>query len=132
MKLRLLTAALATAVLTSIVSAQPKVTSIIPDGKLHKFEARDKQFWIDGQPTLLISGEMHFGRVLPEDWETRIKQAKAMGLNTVSFYLFWNIVEPEEGKFVFTGMSDVRRVVKLCQDNGMWVILRPGPYCCAE
>jgi beta-galactosidase len=75
---------------------------------------------------------MHFGRVQPEDWETRIKQAKAMGLNTVSFYLFWNQVETKEGKFNFTGMTDVRRVLKLCQENGMWVILRPGPYCCAE
>lgn len=108
------------------------VTSIIPDGKVHKFEAREKNFWIDGQQTLLVAGEMHFGRILPEDWDTRIKQAKAMGINTISFYLFWNMCEPEEGKFNFTGMTDVRRVVKLCQENGMWAILRPGPYCCAE
>jgi beta-galactosidase len=108
------------------------VTSIVPDGKPHKFEARKHQFFIDGQPTMLIAGEMHFGRVQPEDWDTRIKQARAMGLNTISFYLFWNQVETKEGKFNFTGMTDVRRVLKLCQDNGMWVILRPGPYCCAE
>jgi beta-galactosidase len=81
---------------------------------------------------MLISGEMHFGRVQPEDWDTRIKQAKAMGLNTISFYLFWNQVETQEGKFTFEGMTDVRRVLKLCQENGMWAILRPGPYCCAE
>jgi len=81
---------------------------------------------------MLLSGEMHFGRVQPEDWETRIKQAKAMGLNTISFYLFWNQVEQKEGEFTFTGMTDVKRVLKLCQDNGMWCILRPGPYCCAE
>lgn len=103
-----------------------------PDGKPHKFEARDRQFWIDGQPTYLAAGEMHFGRVQPEDWETRIKQAKALGLNTISFYLFWNMCEPQEGKFVFTGMTDVRRVIKLCQENGLWAVLRPGPYCCAE
>jgi beta-galactosidase len=113
------------------LSAQT-VTGIVPDGEAHKFEARDHQFFIDGQPTMLIAGEMHFGRVQPEDWETRIKQAKAMGLNTISFYLFWNQVETKEGKFNFTGMTDVRRVVKLCQENGMWAILRPGPYCCAE
>ena len=92
----------------------------------------DKQFWIDDQPIVLLAGEMHFGRVLADDWELRIKQAKAMGLNTISFYLFWNLVEPLEGKFDFSGMNDVRRVIKLCQDNGLWVILRPGPYCCAE
>jgi beta-galactosidase len=113
------------------LSAQT-VTSIVPDGKAHKFEARDHQFFIDGQPTMLVAGEMHFGRVQPEDWETRIKQAKAMGLNTISFYLFWNQVETKEGAFNFTGMTDVRRVLKLCQENGMWAILRPGPYCCAE
>ncbi|HVU38645.1 MAG TPA: beta-galactosidase [Opitutales bacterium] len=108
------------------------LTKIVPDGKPHKFEARDHQFFIDGQPTMLLSGEMHFGRVQPEDWDTRIKQAKAMGLNTISFYLFWNMVEPQEGQFNFTGMTDLRRVLKLCQDNGMWCVLRPGPYCCAE
>jgi beta-galactosidase len=113
-------------------SAAIPLTTIVPDGKPHKFEARDHQFFIDGQPTVLISGEMHFGRVQAEDWETRIKQAKAMGLNAISFYLFWNQVEPQEGRFDFTGMNDVRRVLKLCQDNGIWAILRPGPYCCAE
>jgi beta-galactosidase len=113
------------------LSAQT-VTGIVPDGKPHKFEARDRQFFIDGQPTMLVAGEMHFGRVQPEDWETRIRQAKAMGLNTISFYLFWNQVETKEGKFDFTGMTDVRRVLKLCQENGMWAVLRPGPYCCAE
>ena len=105
---------------------------IVPDGKPHKFETRNKQFLIDGEPTLLIAGEMHFGRVLPEDFETRVKQAKAMGLNTLSFYLFWNLSEPQEGQFDFSGPNDVRRMLKICQDNGMWVILRPGPYCCAE
>jgi beta-galactosidase len=113
------------------LSAQT-VTGIVPDGKPHQFEARDHQFFIDGQPTMLVAGEMHFGRVQPEDWETRIRQAKAMGLNTISFYLFWNQVETQEGKFNFTGMTDVRRVLKLCQENGMWAVLRPGPYCCAE
>src|SRR5271154_6727171 len=88
------------------------VTTVVPDGRAHRFEARDHQFFIDGQPTMIIAGEMHFGRVLPEDWETRIKQAKAMGLNTVSFYLFWNQVEKQEGQFDFTGTNDVRRVLK--------------------
>ncbi|HVX86861.1 MAG TPA: beta-galactosidase [Phycisphaerae bacterium] len=108
------------------------MTTIVPDGKPHRFELKDHAFEIDGQKTLLIAGEMHFGRVLPEDFEKRVKQAKAMGLNTISFYLFWNQVEPEEGKFDFTGANDVRRMFKICQDNGMWVLLRPGPYCCAE
>jgi beta-galactosidase len=108
------------------------VTQIVPDGRPHQFAAHDHQFFIDGDPTLLVAGEMHFGRVQPEDWPARLRQAKAMGLNTVSFYLFWNQVETKEGKFNFSGMTDVRRVLKLCRDNGLWAILRPGPYCCAE
>lgn len=121
-------------ILCSLVlgAAAQTVAPIAPDGKMHKFEARDHQFIIDGQPTMLVAGEMHFGRVQPEDWDLRIKQAKAMGLNAISFYLFWNQVETKEGVFTFSGMTDVRRVLKLCQANGMWAILRPGPYCCAE
>jgi beta-galactosidase len=111
------------------VSCKTTVTTMWPQ---HTFEARDHQFFIDGRATMLVAGEMHFGRVQPEDWDLRIKQAKAMGLNTISFYLFWNQCEPREGKFNFTGMTDVRRVLRLCQKNGMWAILRPGPYCCAE
>src|SRR5580658_5766909 len=75
------------------------LTAVVPVGKPHKSELKDKQFQIDGQPTLLIAGEIHFGRILPGDFELRVKQAKAMGLNTISFYLFWNLVEPEEGEF---------------------------------
>jgi beta-galactosidase len=108
------------------------LTTAVPDGKVHAFDLKNKAFNIDGQPTLLVAGEMHFGRVLPEDFDVRLKQAKAMGLNTVSFYLFWNLSEPQEGKFDFTGVNDVRRMLKLCQENGLWAILRPGPYCCAE
>ncbi len=111
--------------------AQP-VTPFPPDGKPHTFEARDRQFLLDGRPMQIIAGEMHFGRVLPEDWDLRLKQAKAMGLNTVSFYLFWNLCEPQEGQFVFSGLTDVRRMLELCRQNGLWAILRPGPYCCAE
>jgi beta-galactosidase len=115
------------------LAATPRmVTSIVPEDRPHTFEARDGQFFIDGEPILLVSGEMHFGRVLPEDWDTRLKQAKAMGLNTISLYLFWNLCEPREGVFDFTGMTDVRRMLELCRDNGLWAILRPGPYCCAE
>src|SRR5271155_5793192 len=90
-----------------VSASSQTVTTVVPDGRPHRFEARDHQFFIDGQPTMIIAGEMHFGRVLPEDWETRIKQAKAMGLNTLSFYLFWNQVEPQEGQFSFSGITDV-------------------------
>lgn len=108
------------------------VEAFAPEDRSHKFSARNGEFYINGKPSLIVSGEMHFGRVLPEDWDARLKQAKAMGLNTVSFYLFWNLCEPREGKFKFTGMTDVRRMLQLCRKIGLWAILRPGPYCCAE
>ncbi len=128
---RFLLSLLAALIFVGTAAAQP-LTSVRPDGNPHNFEAREQQFWIDGKPTLLVAGEMHFGRTLPEDWELRLRQAKAMGLNTVSFYLFWNLCEPREGEFTFTGMTDVRRMLQLCQKEGLWAILRPGPYCCAE
>ncbi len=102
------------------------------DGKPHQLALHDRQFWIDGKPMRVFAGEIHPARIPPEFWEDRIKKAKAMGLNTVSVYLFWNEIEPTEGNFVFTGKTDVRRFVKLCQDNGMWVLLRSGPYVCGE
>jgi beta-galactosidase len=104
----------------------------IPDGKIHKLTLQDVQFKIDDQPIRLVAGEMHLERILPEFWEDRIKKTRAMGLNTISIYLFWNQIEPSEGKFDFQGINDVRRFVKLCQDNHLWVIVRAGPYVCAE
>jgi len=103
-----------------------------PDGKIHKLTLANSNFNVDGKPLLLAAGEMHPGRIQPEFWETRIKQARAMGLNTISVYVFWNQIEAKEGEFKFEGITDIRRFVKLCQDNGMWVILRAGPYVCAE
>jgi len=129
-------AALVTVCMATLVFARQApaatLTRITPDGKPHTFETKNSKFLIDGEPTILVAGEMHFGRILPEDFETRVRQAKAMGLNTLSFYLFWNLSEPREGQFHFTGANDVRRMFRICQENGLWVILRPGPYCCAE
>jgi len=103
-----------------------------PDGHPHKFELTGGNFVLDGAPFRLVAGEMHLPRVLPEFWDQRIKQARAMGLNAVSLYVMWNQLEPKEGQFNFEGFNDVRRVVQLCQANGMWVVLRPGPFVCAE
>jgi beta-galactosidase len=102
------------------------------DGKRHQFFAGNGKFTIDGQPIEIIAGEMHPSRIPYQFWEDRIKKARAMGLNTVSVYVFWNQLEPSEGKFDFSGNGDVRRFVQLCQENGLWVTLRPGPYVCAE
>ena len=76
---------------------------------------------------------MHPARIPAEYWRQRIQMAKAMGLNTIAAYVFWNYQEPEEGKFDFkTGNHDIARFFRICQEEGMYVLLRPGPYCCAE
>jgi beta-galactosidase len=102
------------------------------DGKSHQFSAGNGQFTIDGQPIEIIAGEMHPSRIPYQFWEDRIKKARAMGLNTLSVYVFWNQLEPAEGQFNWTGNGDIHHFVRLCQDNGLWVTLRPGPYVCAE
>ena len=104
----------------------------MPDGKPHKLELKGGKFLIDGRPIRIVAGEMHLPRVLPEFWEDRIQKAKAMGLTAVSIYVMWNQIEPEEGQFNFEGFNNVRRFAKLCQANGIWLIVRPGPFVCAE
>ena len=93
------------------------------------FPPRNGQFAIDGQPIEIIAGEIHPSRIPYQFWEDRIKKARAMGLNTVSVYIFWNQLEPAEGKFNWQGANDIRRFVKLCQDNGLWVAPPPRPVC---
>ncbi len=96
------------------------------------FAIGDSDFLLDGKPFQIKAGEMHPGRIPHQYWADRLKMAHAMGLNTVSIYVFWNQHEPREGEFHFTGDTDIARFVRLAQKEGLWVILRPGPYCCAE
>ncbi|MEP6898876.1 MAG: beta-galactosidase [Rhodanobacter sp.] len=104
-----------------------------PDGKPHRFELTARNFMLDDQPFQIRSGEMHPARIPAEYWLHRIRMAKAMGLNTISIYLMWNDLESEPGVFDFTtGNRDFVRFIRLCQREGMWVYLRPGPYICGE
>jgi beta-galactosidase len=96
------------------------------------FTIGEKDFLLDGKPFLIKAGEMHPSRVPHEYWADRLRMAHAMGLNTVSIYVFWNAHEPRQGEFNFTGDADIAQFVRLAQKEGLWVILRPGPYCCAE
>ncbi len=108
------------------------LTSYSQQGK-HSFALGQKDFLLDGKPFQMISGEMHPARIPAEYWRHRIQMAKAMGCNTIAAYIFWNYQEPVEGTFDFkTSNHDVARFIKICQEEGMWVLLRPGPYVCAE
>ncbi|MGE5349184.1 MAG: beta-galactosidase [Actinomycetota bacterium] len=90
-------------------------------------------FLLNGKPFQIISGEIHPARVPAEYWRHRIEMAKAMGCNTVSAYLFWNHHESTEGIYDFrTGNRNISRFITIAAEEGMWVIIRPGPYVCAE
>lgn len=90
------------------------------------------QFELDGKPFQIISGEMHYARIPRAYWRARLRMARAMGLNTISTYVFWNVHEPEPGRYDFTGENDVAEFLREAQQEGLHVILRPGPYVCAE
>lgn len=110
------------------MTSQPSV----PPAPAVSFEIGAKDFRLNGQPFVIRCGEMHFARIPHEYWRHRLQMARAMGLNTVCAYLFWNFHEWEEGKFNWSDMADAARFCRLAQEEGMWVLVRPGPYSCAE
>lgn len=97
-----------------------------------RFEAGDGTFLLNGEPFVVKAAELHYPRIPKEYWDQRIKLCKALGMNTICLYTFWNAHEPKMDEFDFTGQNDLREFVKLCEANDMKVILRPGPYVCAE
>ncbi len=105
--------------------------SAVPVAK-HTFVIGREAFLLDGQPFVIRCGEVHAARVPREYWRHRLRMARAMGLNTVCAYLFWNQHEPREGEFDWSGRADIAEFCRLAQEEGLWVLLRPGPYACAE
>lgn len=91
-----------------------------------------EEFYLEGKPFRILSGSIHYFRVVPEYWRDRLLKLKAMGLNTVETYVPWNLHEEIRGQFNFQGILDVVHFIKLAQDVGLYVIIRPGPYICAE
>lgn len=99
----------------------------------HTFEIRDGSFMLDGKSIQIHSGEMHYARIPKPYWRHRLKMMKAIGLNAVATYVFWNYHETEPGKWDFkSGNKDIAEYIKTAQEEGLFVILRPGPYVCAE
>ncbi|AOS22862.1 beta-galactosidase [Xanthomonas oryzae pv. oryzae] len=96
------------------------------------FGTQGTQFVRDGKPYQLLSGAIHFQRIPRAYWKDRLQKARALGLNTVETYVFWNLVEPQQGQFDFSGNNDVAAFVQEAAAQGLNVILRPGPYACAE
>lgn len=101
--------------------------------KNHSFKLEKSEFLLDGKPYHIISGEIHPARIPAEYWRHRIQMAKAMGCNTIAAYIFWNYHETEPGVFDFeTGNRNIARFIRIVQEEGMWLLFRPGPYVCAE
>jgi beta-galactosidase len=98
----------------------------------HTFSIGDEAFLLDGKPFVIRTGEMHFTRVPREYWQHRLKLLKAMGMNAVCAYLFWNFHEFKEGTYDWSGQADAAEFCRLAQQEGLWVVLRPGPYVCSE
>lgn len=122
MKIRwLLTYVLLGAVLP-LQAAAPKQTFQLQNGK----------FELNGKPMQLLAGEMHYARIPRARWRYAMRMARAMGLNAVTTYVFWNLHEPEPGHFDFAGQNDLAAFLKTAQEAGLYVVLRPGPYTCAE
>ncbi|MCH5242781.1 MAG: beta-galactosidase [Muribaculaceae bacterium] len=100
--------------------------------KKDSFQIGEGSFLLNGQPFIVKAAELHYPRIPQEYWDQRIKMCKSLGMNAVCLYTFWNVHETQEGIFDFTGQNDIRKFILLCQENGLKVILRPGPYVCAE
>ncbi|KDD75891.1 glycosyl hydrolase [Helicosporidium sp. ATCC 50920] len=106
-----------------MVSAQskPKILTI-----------HNNKFMLDGKPLQIISGSIHYFRIHPSHWRDRLLRVQAMGLNAITVYVPWNVHEPNVGRFVWTGFADVQAFLSIAHELGLYVLLRPGPYICAE
>ena len=92
----------------------------------------DGSFYLDGERFRVLSGAIHYFRVPREYWRDRLLKLKACGLNAVETYVCWNLHERREGEFDFSGMLDIAAFVRTAKELGLYVVLRPGPYICAE
>jgi beta-galactosidase len=108
------------------------VSSVSGASSAGTFTTGDKTFLLNGKPFIVKAAEVHYPRIPRPYWEHRIQMCKALGMNAVCIYIFWNIHEQQEGQFDFTGNNDVAEFCRLAQKNGLYVIVRPGPYVCAE
>jgi beta-galactosidase len=106
--------------------------SFVEGSALHTFGVQGDCFVLDGKPFVIRAGEMHYARIPREYWRDRMKKMRAMGLNTLCMYSFWNLHEPRPGRFDFSGNLDIAAFIRTAQEEGLWVIVRPGPYSCAE
>ncbi|RKN86969.1 glycoside hydrolase family 35 protein [Paenibacillus ginsengarvi] len=95
-------------------------------------ETLNGQFLYEGKPLQILAGAIHYFRTVPEYWRDRLIKLKACGFNTVETYVAWNLHEPKPGVFNFQGIADIERFIRTAGELGLYVIVRPSPYICAE
>lgn len=93
------------------------------------FEVGKNTFLLNGKPFVVKAAEVHYPRIPEPYWEQRILSCKALGMNTLCLYVFWNLHEQQPGKFDFSGNKDIAKFCRLAQKHGMYVIVRPGSVC---
>lgn len=99
---------------------------------MRSFDYNDKHFLMDGKPFTVLSGAIHYFRVVPQYWRDRLEKLKQCGFNTVETYVCWNLHERREGEFDFSGILDLAKFIDTANELGLFCIIRPGPYICAE
>jgi beta-galactosidase len=102
------------------------------DARMAIFSIGKEQFLLDGSPFRILSGAIHYFRIHPEQWMDRLNKLKACGFNTVETYVAWNYHQPRESECRFDGNADLARFLRMAQEAGLWAIVRPSPYICAE
>lgn len=122
----------ALSILVLLLAAAPARANAQTAAAKHTFSVQGQQFLLDGKPFQIIAGSMHYPRIPRAYWRERFRLARAMGLNTITTYVFWNVHEPRPGVFNFSGQDDLAEFIREAQQEGLYVILRPGPYVCAE
>lgn len=92
----------------------------------------NNQFLKDGQPFRFIAGSFHYFRALPQTWRQKLRTMRAAGLNAVTTYIEWSLHNPKPDIFIWEGIGDIEQFIRLAAEEDLYVILRPGPYICAE
>jgi beta-galactosidase len=117
---------------TSAVLIVLTLTLAASAARAPSFRFKGGEFVLDDKPFRIMAGEIHFQRIPREYWADRLAKVRAAGLNTVCTCVFWNALEPEPGRWDFSGMNDLAAFLRTAQRAELWVVIRPGPYACAE
>ena len=127
-------AAVFMATMMMLFALSARAASFVPSMRVAhpSFTIHDGRFYLNGKPFQIISGEIHYERIPRAYWKARLRMAKAMGLNTIATYVFWNIHEPQPGQYDFRGNADLVQFIRDAGQEGLKVLLRAGPYSCAE